>query len=535
MISLTRAREFWRAWLRSPAPYVTATASAVSVAVFIHLSGQGLTNIYGDGLAHLNIARKVVDNHFGSLWQSYLQLGSPWLPLQHVLMLPLVSNDSLWKSGMAGSLISMASFVVAAGLIFQLAARMYQSAGQARFLLASVSSAIFIFNPSLLYLQTTPMTEPLFLAMLVASVWSLARWQNEQTPRRLFLSALIATLTTLTRYEGWAMLPAEALVVLWVSERPRGGVWRRFEDAAKWSAIAAIGPLYWFAHNWIIYHDPLWFFRGPYSARAVFEHFSASLSWSKFVIGSVPNTLSWASLTVTTVATFAVVVLGGAGLVIDTLLHRRNLRSRVVFYLLGVPFLFFCYSLYRGEIQVFPIKAISIYNVRYGLPHLAALALFAPAGLMLFRKGRSVALAAALSAIVLAQYAYVLSDGFSQLEVAQEPIRNNVNSAEWLERLRLDAYLNAHPPPPLVILDGGYFGPDILRSKLRFADTIHDGDPRWPWLTEIPADAGSMILRKDDQVWKRFAHQEALTRDFQVVFQTRGETGFIVLERKARH
>lgn len=541
MSSSARAQSVWRAWPRSPAAYVTATASAVSLTVFIHLYRQGLTNIYGDGLAHINIARKVVDNHFGSLWQSYLQLGSPWLPLQHALMLPLVWNDFLWRSGMAGSFVSMASYIVAAALLFVLARRMYQPAGDASdvahsarrdclpFRLALLSSGILVFNPSLLYLQTTPMTEPLFLAMLVASIWSLARWDDEQTPRRLILSAVIATLTALTRYEGWAMLPAEALVVLWISGRPR---WGRLWDAVKWSAVAAIGPIYWFAHNWIIYHDPLWFFRGPYSAHAIFEEFSASLSWSSFVIGSVSNTLSWASLTVTTVCTFAVAVLGLAGFAVDIFTHWRNLRSRVVYYLLGVPFLFFCYSLYRGEIQVFPIKAISIYNVRYGLAQLVPLALFAPGVVMLFRKGRSLVLAVAVAALVLVQYAYVLSDGFRQLEVAQEPIRNNINSAEWLERANLDAYLNAHPPPPLVILDGGFFGPDILRSKLRFVDTIHDGDPRWPWLKEIPPDANSLIMRKDDQVWKRFAHQQSFARDFQLVFQTSGEKRFQVYERK---
>ena len=62
---------------------------------------------------HVNIARKVVDHPEDSFWQRYVQIGSPWLPLQTILMLPLVANDSLWRSGVAGSLISMLGFVVA--------------------------------------------------------------------------------------------------------------------------------------------------------------------------------------------------------------------------------------------------------------------------------------------------------------------------------------------------------------------------------------------------------------------------------------
>src|ERR1700754_3684891 len=86
---------------------VAVLAAVLSLAAFIYFFSNGMTNHYGDGIAHLNIARKVVDSPDSSLWQRYLQIGTPWLPLQTILMMPLVANDSLWRSGAAGSLVPM--------------------------------------------------------------------------------------------------------------------------------------------------------------------------------------------------------------------------------------------------------------------------------------------------------------------------------------------------------------------------------------------------------------------------------------------
>ena len=44
---------------------------------------------YGDAEAHLNIARRIVD----SRTPGWCQLGTTWLPLPHLLMIPLVRHD----------------------------------------------------------------------------------------------------------------------------------------------------------------------------------------------------------------------------------------------------------------------------------------------------------------------------------------------------------------------------------------------------------------------------------------------------------
>ena len=88
---------------------VVLIALIVSVSSFIYFFSNDMTNVYGDGVAHVNIARKVVDSPDDSVWQRYIQIGSPWLPVQTVLMLPLVTNDWLWRTGTAGSRFTVAT------------------------------------------------------------------------------------------------------------------------------------------------------------------------------------------------------------------------------------------------------------------------------------------------------------------------------------------------------------------------------------------------------------------------------------------
>src|SRR5919199_5505590 len=65
---------------------------------------------YSDALSHLNIARRLVDSRTPGV----TQLGTVWLPVPHVLMLPFVWIDPLWRSGLAGSLVGLGGLAVTA-------------------------------------------------------------------------------------------------------------------------------------------------------------------------------------------------------------------------------------------------------------------------------------------------------------------------------------------------------------------------------------------------------------------------------------
>src|ERR1700692_2874903 len=97
-------------------------------------------------------------------------------------MLPLVANDWMWRTGAAGSGVSMVSLVVATTFLYLLATSFYRNeeAGWKK-ALPALPVAVFLFNPSVLYMQSTPMTELLFIAALLMAVYSLQRWLNDQT------------------------------------------------------------------------------------------------------------------------------------------------------------------------------------------------------------------------------------------------------------------------------------------------------------------------------------------------------------------
>jgi len=102
---------------------------------------------YGDAEAHLNIARRILDSET----PGYDQLGTPWLPVPHVLMLPLVTHDALWRNGLAGAIPSGFCFVTAGVFLFLAARRLFGEAP------AFAAAAAFALNPNALYLGSIPM------------------------------------------------------------------------------------------------------------------------------------------------------------------------------------------------------------------------------------------------------------------------------------------------------------------------------------------------------------------------------------------
>src|SRR5436853_1648493 len=295
---------------------VASIAAVLAMAAFVYFFTNGMTNHYGDGIAHVNIARKVVDSPDSSLWQRYLQIGTPWLPLQTVLMLPLVANDRLWRSGAAGSLVSMIAFVIAATMIFQIARHLYREEdARLAVWMPATTLAIFALNPSALFMQTTPMTETIFMAAIAAAVFYLQQWVKAQTTKRLMIAGIAMTIATLARYEAW---PVAALAALIVALAGRGSWKARTANTAVFAAVVAIAPLYWLWHNWAIFGNALEFLSGPHSARGIFLHEEARLGWAKVFIGHPFVSLLWMTVTTAVCAGPFILLLGAVGFVAFT-------------------------------------------------------------------------------------------------------------------------------------------------------------------------------------------------------------------------
>ena len=72
---------------------------------------------YGDAVAHLHIARRVFDSHRPGL----SQLGSVWLPLPHLLMIPFVAVYAWWANGIAGMIPSALAYIAGCAGVYRLA------------------------------------------------------------------------------------------------------------------------------------------------------------------------------------------------------------------------------------------------------------------------------------------------------------------------------------------------------------------------------------------------------------------------------
>ena len=91
-------------------------ATCVSVLSFLFYFQRGDVLLYGDAVAHINIARRVFDSKTPGL----LQLGTVWLPLPHLLMIPFLLSNEMWRRGVGGSIPSMVAYVFGVIGIFRL-------------------------------------------------------------------------------------------------------------------------------------------------------------------------------------------------------------------------------------------------------------------------------------------------------------------------------------------------------------------------------------------------------------------------------
>jgi hypothetical protein len=240
---------------RTAEPFLVASALAIVAALAVlWFSEHGYILYYGDAQSHLNLARSLID----SRTPGYDQLGTVWLPVLHIICLPFVRNDWLWKTGLAGAIPVAVCFVIA-GTFFYLAAR--ESYGSA--LAATAALICLAANPNVLYLGSIPMTEIVFLAGLAVLLFSLVRFRSTQASRFIGLAIIACWWIALTRYDGWFLIPFAAMWVA-LSAAKRG--WLLFLIVVL---LAGLAPLYWMAHNWWETSNALDFYNGPYSAKAI--------------------------------------------------------------------------------------------------------------------------------------------------------------------------------------------------------------------------------------------------------------------------
>lgn len=357
---------------------VGAVSLVMGIVAVVVSASRNLLLQYPDARSHLEIARRVFDNRTPGL----VQLGTVWLPVPHLLMLPFVNIDPPWTSGLAGSIVGVCCLVVTTVTLF-LAVR--QLTGRA--MPAWLAVLVLLTNPSLLYIQSIALTEPVLLASMTAAAYFLLRWTKDRQTQTLLVAGIFAALAVGSRYDGWFFVVVSALALgltvlmrrrQWQPE-PRYTEQRHsMETQGVMLAYAAV-PCYaialWFLYNWIYFGDPLEFQRGAFSAQQQQKALEVlgQLSTKNNLWLSL-RAYFWAMENNTGPVILGLAVIGVIVYLATTRLHSDSYLP----YIFLAPIPFNVLALWAGQTiirvpQLFPGE---YFNVRYGLLILPGLALF---------------------------------------------------------------------------------------------------------------------------------------------------------------
>lgn len=345
---------------------LTIVLSAISIISFLYYYKTGLGLQYNDARSHLDIGRRVVEG----LKPGIAQLGSVWLPLPHLLMIPTIWNDWMWHSGLAGALQSMIAFVATGLLIYTFLKKLGVGiVGQL------VGVGIWVTNLNILYLQSTAMTELLLIATSLAGIYYLFLWQKDDNVLNLVKSAFWIMCATLNRYDGWFLLLWALGVVIILALRKKG------KSAAEglfffFLTLGAIGIGLWFLWNLLIFKDPLYFMFGPYSAHAQQQQLvnAGVLQTKKNLLLS--TIIYYYALTFNTgFFTLILSACGAVALFFDKTIVRS---TRFVLSALFSPLIFNILALFLGFSVLFVqgISGDTWFNVRYGVMMAPSVAIF---------------------------------------------------------------------------------------------------------------------------------------------------------------
>ena len=498
------------------------------VSVWIFYSRSEIL-LSGDAVAHINIARRVFD----SRTPGPLQLGSVWLPLPHLLTIPFVISDRLWRSGLGGSVISVLSYILAGLGLFRLLS-IWSRFG------AWIGTAFFAANPNLIFVQATALNEPLYLAAFIWTVVffieagrSLQRGELAGAGRLLEKAAITVTAAIFTRYDGWFLA-----VVCWIAMLPAGLKARHLISAKEHSEfrksvfkallLTALGPTLWMAYNFGVYENPLDFATGPYSAKAIAERSTAKDSppypgerrpWTAGVYFTKAAQLNVGE---NGAAKLLVLLAALAGI----LLSLRDQWMPVV--LLWSPLLFYTLSIAYGSVPIFlPVWwPFSYYNVRYGLELLPAIAVgIAVATPVIAKAFRAKIAGPLLLGLILIATSLSYASSWRSTPICLREVRRNGSARMELDR-RLAGFLAWLPPNATVLAYTGAHSGAFELAGFHLRRTINEGNyGRWESALQHPASAANYVVAVEgDPVAKSVAKRpEALRQIAGISIQGEGQ------------
>lgn len=501
-------------------------ATCVSILSFLAYVQRGEIMLYGDAVAHTNIARRVFDSKTPGL----LQLGTVWLPLPHLLMIPFIVSVDLWRRG-GSSVPSLVAYVLSVVGMFRLVRESLTRAGSPRNIDTEaatrvapwIAAIVYAANPNLVYMQTTAMGESLYLVFFIWAVVFFSesvRGDAKALPKCGWCLAAAC----LTRYDGWFLAATIAAAVVIRSFTKRNEPARTPTRAlAKFLLITAAAPILWLAYNGIVYRNPLEFENGPYSAKAIESRTQNAgnpghpgtgnpILAGQYFVKAVEFNMAenqwlqrlWILIALGTVA--AAIVLGR---------KRADPSPEQTFKLwpllfLAIPLPFYALSIAYSGVPIF-IPAwwpFTHYNTRYGLQMLPAFAaVLAIMVYMILRNGswnlrlRAAAIVALLAFLIASYASSALATPITLREA-----EINMRTRNQLEA-QLARWLEALPANCTILMYVGDHVGALQRAGIPLRNTINEGNHR---VWKQPSDP--------DGLWERALADPARYADYIVAF-----------------
>ena len=484
---------------------VAAAVAAWGTAAALHYHRLGLTLAHYDARAHLVVSRRIFD----SLLPGWQQVGAVWLPLPHLLNALPIQIDSLYRSGAFAVALSIASMALAAWAIGSL---IHRAAGSAWGGIAA--AALLMLNPNVLYLQSTPMTEPLLFGTTFLAVALIATWADRPQPPTSMAPGWACVAAVLTRFEAWPIVGA-AIVLAFVVLRRRGcstpAAARAVRGLALWPmwAIAAflvnskvtVGA--WFVSSGFFIPD------NPALGRPW-------LAWTQVwngLVGLTGPVVPWLAL------------LSAIAIVVGFFLPKE--RSHPIGKELLLPLaLAACAAVpWAAYFNGHPVR------VRYDVPLIAAAAALIGAGVALLpRVLQPIATVAALGLSVW---------GARPFDLAAPVIVESRREAPDAEgRRAVTAYLAAHwDGQPILMSMGslGHYMHDLSASGFRVRDFLHEGNGElWRYATASPRPYVEWIAIQQKEDRDELFRQSNRDPRFLAGYERVAQGGGVVLYRREK-
>lgn len=452
----------WAIWL------IVGVTLTLSVAAFVYFSSQGVLFGHRDSISHLMIARRAVAGDSPHL----LLLGSVWLPLQHLLMLPFIWITPLYYSGVAGALAGGIAYVVMAVFIYKILLGLTSHR-----IAALTGVAVFAFNPNILYLQTTAMMEPAFFATTVVAIYYLQQWIQSERHGYLVTSAVAVLLSTLTRYEAWVMATIFVVIVACVCVRKK--IQSTPSIVFTFAAISFAGPTSWLAYNALFFGSPFYFRTGEYGDPKLWES-SADPS-----IGNWTNAFMTYWYAVRDDLNIIVIALAIIG--IACLIARRNMDVLPVLATV-VLFPFFVYSIESAQspLRVMQVAG-SMFNLRYGLVMLLPAAIAIGYLIAVISKASSVKLVwpAVVVAAVIVPFVPKGIDGLVTYAEAKAGIEASQESIQY----QASQFLSRYYDGGLLLAESSNNESVLFDGRIPLEDNVYEGTYQvWDKALENPSE-----------------------------------------------